>query len=74
MTRRPTAAPVDRTSARWQRIRSACSLAADYIDLDTHADRVWLDLQRFHTQQSTGGARTILGGSSASTPARRVTQ
>lgn len=31
---------VDRTSDRWQRIRSSCVHAADYVDLDEHTDGV----------------------------------
>ena len=44
--------PVDRQSERWQRIRAACHHAADYLDLDRHADHVWMTVEAF--QNSTG--------------------
>lgn len=37
---------VDRTSDRWQRIRSALQHAAEGIDLDTQADQILQDIQR----------------------------
>lgn len=45
--------------------RTVCAAHEDLVDLDAGTSAV--------VTNSTGGARTILGGSSASTPARRVT-
>lgn len=47
----------DRTSPRWRRLRAACCEFTGGLDLDTHADRIWLSLSN-----TTGhGARTLDG-------------
>ena len=47
--------PVDRKAASWQRIRAACHHAASYVDLDVHADHVWLTVETL--RNSTGPVR-----------------
>ena len=55
---------VDRTSERWQRIRRGCQHGADYIDLDVHADQVWLTVETL-TQHTNGRTAHSLNGNSA---------
>jgi len=55
--------PVDRTSARWLRLRSACQLADPKFDLDQHADHVWLTVEAF--TNNTGNRRSTYPGSAA---------
>ena len=64
-------ASVDRTSERWQRIRAACQQAADYIDLDLHADNVCATVESYentngHRPHSLDGSRAADGQLGAS--------
>ncbi len=48
-------AVADRTSARWLRLRGVCRHGARTLDLDLHADLVWLTLERLKTPVFDGG-------------------
>lgn len=66
--RRPAVArhrAVDRTSDRWRRIRSGCQHSAAYIDLDRHADHVWLTVESLTAKTSNGSRRSTYPGSAA---------
>lgn len=43
---RRVSAAADRTSTRWLRLRGACRHGARGVNLDRHADMVWLTLER----------------------------
>ena len=59
--RAPETPPADRGSLSWQRIRQACGHAADYIDLDRHADSVWLTVEQLRGHQTGPGRPTCAG-------------
>lgn len=58
--RRRQPAPVDRTHPVWRRLRAACCEFAGGIDLDKHADNIFLTIRN-----TTGPDSTTLDGSSA---------
>lgn len=49
-------ATIDRSSARWLRLRAACRHAAHGIDLDAYADQVWATVEAFTNNNGRSGS------------------